>query len=94
MEGATHARLQIDQDGPGDVSRVVALVVEDILAVAAFCREVFEVPVLADAVLLAQLLPELAADFWLSVPQPSTPPGGSTRALVTDCCCRIGRPGL
>lgn len=38
------------------------LVEEDILPVTALSREVFEVAVLVDAVLLAQLLPELAAN--------------------------------
>ena len=54
--------LEIDQDCSGDISRVVALVVEDIFAVAALCGEVLEVSVLADPVLLAQLLPELTPD--------------------------------
>jgi hypothetical protein len=55
--------LEVDEDGAWDVACVVALVVEDIFAVAALGREVLEVPVLADAVLLAELLPELTADF-------------------------------
>lgn len=62
-----YSGLEVDQDGPGDVPCVVALVVEDILAIAALGRKVLEVSVLADAVLLAKLLPELTADFaWLS----------------------------
>lgn len=61
--GGTYSWLEIDQDGPRDVPRVVALVVEDIFAIAAFGRKVLEVSVSTDAVLLAELLPELAADF-------------------------------
>jgi hypothetical protein len=38
------------------------LVEEDVLAVAALCREVFKVAVAVDAVLLTQLLPELLPD--------------------------------
>lgn len=59
----TYSRFQINQDGSGDVSRVVALVVEDIFAVAALGRKIFEVSVLADAVFLTELLPELASDY-------------------------------
>ena len=59
----TYPRFQINQDGSGDVSRVVALVVKYILAVAALGRKVFEVSVLADAVFLTELLPELASDY-------------------------------
>jgi hypothetical protein len=61
--GDTYSWLEVDQDGPWDVARVVALVVEDIFAIAALRRKVLEVPVLTDAVLLAKLLPELTADF-------------------------------
>jgi hypothetical protein len=60
---ATYSWFEVDQDGSWDVACVVALVVEDIFAVAAFCGKVLEVPVLTDAVLLAKLLPELTADF-------------------------------
>jgi hypothetical protein len=41
------------------------LVIEDILSVAAFGRKVFEVTVLVDAMFLAELLPELAADWFI-----------------------------
>ena len=54
-----HARLQVEQDGARDVARVIRLVEEDVFAVAALGREVLEVAILVDAVLLAQLLPEL-----------------------------------
>lgn len=60
--GNTHPGLQVDQDRAGDVSGVVALVVEDVLAVTALGRKVLEVAILADAVFLAELLPELASD--------------------------------
>ena len=63
----THSWLEIDQDSAGDVAGVVALVVEDILAVAALGRKVLEIPVLADAVFLAKLLPELTADLSCQV---------------------------
>jgi hypothetical protein len=63
LDAVDDARLEVDQDGPRDVPRVVALVVEDVFAVAAFGREVLEVAVLVYAVLLAELLPELAADL-------------------------------
>jgi len=56
------ARLEVEQDGAWDVASVVGLVEEDILAVAAFGREVFEVPVTVDAVLKTQLLPKLGSD--------------------------------
>jgi hypothetical protein len=62
----THSWLEIDQDGSGDVSGVVALVVEDIFPVAALGCEVLEVAVLADSVLLTKLLPKLAANYTLS----------------------------
>jgi hypothetical protein len=61
--GDTYSWFEVDQDGPWDVARVVALVVEDIFAIATLGRKILEVPVLTDAVLLAKLLPELTADF-------------------------------
>jgi hypothetical protein len=61
-ERETHARLQVDQDSSRNVAGVVALVIKYVFSVAAFRRKVLEVPILADAMLLAQLLPELAAD--------------------------------
>lgn len=59
------SRFEVYQYGSGDISRVVTLIVEDVLTIAALCREVFEVPVLIDTVLLAELLPELTADFYM-----------------------------
>jgi hypothetical protein len=57
-----HSGLKIEKDGAGDVARVVGLVEEDIFAVTALGREVFEVAILVYTVLEAELLPELAAD--------------------------------
>jgi hypothetical protein len=62
LDRVEHARLQVEQDGARDVARVVGLVEEDVLAVAALGREVLEVAVAVDAMLLAQLLPELLPD--------------------------------
>jgi hypothetical protein len=62
MGTRTHSWLQVYQDRSWDVPRVVALVVKHIFPVPALCRKVFEVPVSSDAVLLAELLPELAAN--------------------------------
>lgn len=60
-------RLEVEQDGAWDVARVVALVEEDVLPVAAGVRArrgvVGEVAVGVDAVFLAELLPELRADW-------------------------------
>lgn len=61
-----YSRFQIYQDGSRYVSGIVALVEEYIFPVAAFGGEVFQVSVLADSVLLAELLPELAAN-WVKV---------------------------
>lgn len=63
----TYSRLQVYQNRSWDVPRVVALVVKHVFPIAALCREIFEVAVLVDPVLLAQLLPELAADCVSSV---------------------------
>ena len=62
LDAFEHAWLKVDEDGAGNVSRVVALVVKDVLAVAALGGKVFEIAVLADAVFLTELLPELTAD--------------------------------
>lgn len=47
----------------GGVDSSADLVKEDILSVPALGREVFEIAVLVDAVLLTQLLPELTSHF-------------------------------
>ena len=48
--------------------RLMNLVEEDILAITALCCKVLERAVLIDSMLLAQLLPELAADCVVLVP--------------------------
>lgn len=58
----SHTRFQINQDSSWDVSSIVALVEKDVFSVAAFGRKVFKVSILADAMLLAELLPKLAPD--------------------------------
>ena len=62
VDAVYDAGLEVDQDGTRDIAGVVALVVEDILAVAALGRKVLQVPVLVDPMLLAELLPELTAN--------------------------------
>jgi hypothetical protein len=62
LDGVDDAVLEVEQDGARDVARVVRLVEEDVLAVAALGGEVLEVAILVDAVLEAELLPELAPD--------------------------------
>lgn len=57
------AWLQIYQDGSGDVSSVVTLVVEDIFPVPTLRREILEITILVDAVFLTELLPKLAANW-------------------------------
>ena len=52
LDGIEHPGLEIEKNSTRDVASVVRLVEEDILAVAAFCRKVFEVTVLVDAMLL------------------------------------------
>ena len=58
-----HTRLKVDEQRTRDVLLVVGLVKEDVLAIAAVRRKVLEDAILADAVLKAQLLPELHADL-------------------------------
>jgi hypothetical protein len=62
LDAIDDARFEVEEDGARDVAGVVGLVEEDVFAVAALGREVGEVAVLVDAVFLAELLPELAAD--------------------------------
>lgn len=59
---STYTWLQVDQDGTGDVARIVTLVVKDILPIAPFRGKVLQIAVPTDAVLLAELLPKLAAN--------------------------------
>ena len=66
-----HSRLEIQHDRARHVARVVGLVKEDIFAVAAGVRALggvgVEVAVLVYAVLKAELLPELRADWEVLV---------------------------
>lgn len=62
LDSIDDTRFQVDQNRAGDVSRVVALVVENVLAVTALGRKVLEISITADAMFLAKLLPELASD--------------------------------
>lgn len=63
LDAVNDAGFEVDQNRSWYVSGIVALVVKDILAIAAFGRKVLEVPILVDPVLLAQLLPELAPNL-------------------------------
>lgn len=63
----TNPWLEVDQYCSGNVSRVVTLVVENVFAVATLGREIFEIAVLTDAVLLAKLLPELTPNLWATL---------------------------
>lgn len=63
LDTIDHSGLQINEDGAGDVARVVGLVEKHIFAIAALGREVFKVAILRNTVFLAQLLPELTANF-------------------------------
>jgi hypothetical protein len=69
LDGVYDAVLEVEQDGARDIAGVVGLVEEDVLAVAALGRKVLQVAILVDAVLEAELLPELAPDWvrqWLA----------------------------
>ena len=94
LDTIDHSRLQIEEDGTRDVSRVVGLVEEDIFAIASLSREVFEVAVLVDAVFQAELTPELRADC-MKLCQSLLVRMFVITVLVgaTDRCCRIGLPG-
>ena len=96
MDTVDNAGLKVNQDGPRYITGVVALVVEYILAVAALGREVLQIPVLVDPVLLAELLPELAANCVVLCQTGrgkfATKDTWDMR-LGTHCCCRTGQPG-
>lgn len=62
-QAIAYSRFQVYQDGPRDVSGIVALVEKDVFPVAPFGRKVLQVAILANAVFLAKLLPELAANL-------------------------------
>ena len=89
----TYARFQVDQDGTGDVSRVIRLIEEHIFPVPTLCRKVLQIPILAYAMLLAQLLPKLTTNCKMTTIsmrlRARTSTSGSRR---THCCCRTGRP--
>lgn len=61
--GETYSRFQVYQDRSRDVSCIVTLVVEHVLAVAALGRKLLEVAISSDSMLLAELLPELASNY-------------------------------
>lgn len=67
LDAIDYARLGVHENRAGNVSRVIRLVEEDIFAVAAFSRKVLEVAILVNAVLLAESLPELRADWKVGV---------------------------
>lgn len=99
----THPGLEIDQDGSRNVPCVVALVVEDVLAVAALGRKVLKRAVLADSVLLAELLPELAANckrimVSISTKQKASQPRPPRKQGCSVVCARsaqrVGREGM
>lgn len=104
LDGIDDSGFEIDQDGPGNVSRIVALVKEDIFTVAAFGRKVLDGSVLADAMLQTKLLPELASDLRM-LEETARPAAGCRGARLgegrlprrvesgTHCCCRTARPG-
>jgi hypothetical protein len=62
MAHSTYPRLKINQNCSWNISCIITLVVEDVFAVAALGRKVFEVAISPDAVLLAELLPKLASN--------------------------------
>ena len=96
MDAVDNAGLKVNKDGSWNVASVVALVVEYIFAVAALGREVLQIPVLVDPVLLAELLPELAANCVVLCQTGrgkfATKDTWDMRS-GTHCCCRTGQPG-
>ena len=59
LDAVDHSGFEVKQQSTRDVVLVISLVEEHVLAVAAVRREILQDPVRADAVLGAQLLPEL-----------------------------------
>lgn len=59
----TYSRLQVDQYGSRNVSRIVGLVEENVFAVSALRCEVLQITILTNAMLLAKLLPKLATNY-------------------------------
>jgi hypothetical protein len=62
-----YAWLEVQQDCAWDIACIVGLVEKDVFAVAAFGCKIFEVAILRNAVLEAELLPELATNCDVSV---------------------------
>lgn len=58
-----YSGFEIEEDRAWDVSSIVGLVEEDVFSIAAFCCEVFEVPILVDSMFAAKLLPEFASNY-------------------------------
>lgn len=52
LYGVEHSRFEIEKNGARDVSSVVGLVEKNIFPVATFGREILEIAVLVNAVLL------------------------------------------
>lgn len=67
LDAVQDSGLEVYQDSSRNVSRIVTLVVEDVLAVTAFCCKVLQVAILIDAVFLTQLLPKLAANYAITI---------------------------
>ncbi|KAG6239343.1 hypothetical protein E4U24_006884, partial [Claviceps purpurea] len=89
-----------------NISRIVALVVKHVLAIASLGGKVFEIAILANAMLQAELLPELASNCgtrlsahksirWDSYEERIVlVPDGVERPMGdTYCCCRTAQPG-
>ena len=63
LNAVYHPGLEIDEDSSWNIAGVIALVEEDVLAIAALGGKVLEVSILVDAMFLAKLLPELTANY-------------------------------
>jgi hypothetical protein len=83
-----YAWFEVQQDCTRDVACIVRLVEENVFAVAAFGCKVFEVAILRDAVLEAELLPELAANWDVLVMAFDEI---QARVLREYHCCHTGR---
>jgi len=80
--GRTHTRFKIYQNGSRDISRVVGLVKEHILPIAAFSGKVLEVSILTDTVFLTELLPKLTANYCEDE-SAQNPDKGETNYILT-----------
>ena len=63
LDAVDHSRLQVNEQGARNVVLVVRLVEEDIFSVVALRGVLLQDALSADAVLLAQLLPKLVANY-------------------------------